>query len=108
MAAAKRGTVVDVQPGADRSKSSSEPFDKFTFQAVCLSNALPFSSKPAAESAPRCYTRSPCGGIGCCNGLLGGLRALWSPQVAGTPEFFTHHPAHDRFDLGGAPDADGS
>jgi hypothetical protein len=36
-----------------------------------LPNALPFSSKPAAESASRFYTDVPAAGLPVCNGLFG-------------------------------------
>ena len=35
---ATSGTITAIQPDVERSRSSSEPFDTLTFQAVCLSN----------------------------------------------------------------------
>ena len=40
------------------------------YLVVCPSNCLAFSSEAAARLARRCYTRTLCGGFGCCNALL--------------------------------------
>ena len=54
---------------------------------VCPANALPFSCKPAAESAPRFYTMSL--RRDCCNGLFGDRHFVLGSWTAMSPRSLT-------------------
>ena len=45
---------------------------------ACPPNALPFSCKPAAESAPQFYTDVPAAGLSVCNGIMGSTASSWT------------------------------